>query len=78
MKDKNSPTEKQILLVERITKTLNIDFPNSSKDFTKYQYSNFISNNIDEYKETIQESQCDEDFLDWIGAYENDVWWEHY
>ena len=44
-----SPTEKQINLVDKITSLLKIDFPMSSKDFTKSQYSYFISAYINEY-----------------------------
>lgn len=78
MKDKNSPTEKQILLVEKITNTLNINFPISSKQFTKMQYSNFISAYLEEYKNHRSSLDDDEEYLNWIGAYENDLWCEHY
>ena len=37
-----APTEKQIKFVETIAYRLNIDFPQSSRDFTKYAYAKFI------------------------------------
>lgn len=37
-----SPSEKQIALVEEITKALDIDFPQSSVDFTARAYRHFI------------------------------------
>ena len=43
-----SPSEKQIRLAEEIADTLNIDFPQSSKDFTARAYYKFIKNHIKE------------------------------
>ena len=44
-----SPTEKQIELVEAITDALGIDFPTSSKEFTKQIYCEFIKEYYDEF-----------------------------
>ena len=41
-----SPSEKQIALVEEITKALDIDFPQSSVDFTARAYRRFITDHI--------------------------------
>lgn len=46
-----SPSEKQIALVEEITNALNIDFPQSSADFTAKTYHKFIINHIKEMKQ---------------------------
>ena len=56
-----SPTEKQINLVDKITSLLKIDFPMSSKDFTKSQYSYFISAYINDYINTLDEYCFDDD-----------------
>ena len=73
-----TPTEKQIILAERIAKVLNIDFPTCSREFTRYSYFNFIKTNIDEYKFVNDNSIMDEDTLLYLGLYENDAWCEHY
>lgn len=39
---KQSPTKKQADLVDEIAKTLKIDFPQSSLDYTRGCYGNFI------------------------------------
>lgn len=44
-----SPTDKQIEFVETITKILNIDFPRSSKEFTKQIYCEFIKAYYDDF-----------------------------
>lgn len=71
------PTEKQIGFVEHICKVLNItDFPISSKEFTKYHFSKFIQEHIEEYKMELLNNDYD---LEW--CYENcinDAWCEHY
>ena len=41
-----SPSEKQIRLADEIAYTLNIDFPQSSTDFTARAYRNFITDHI--------------------------------
>lgn len=46
-----SPSEKQIALVEEIAKALDIDFPQSSADFTAKTYYKFIKNHIEEMQE---------------------------
>ena len=64
-----SPTTKQINLVEKICKTLNINFPQSSKEFTKYTYWLFIKRFLPIYLEIIQEACEEEDleFFSYIG-----------
>lgn len=76
---RKAPSEKQIIFAERIAKKLNINFPTCSKEYTQYSYYHFIKAHINEYK-WRKESEIwdDEDFLNWIGLYENDVWCEHY
>lgn len=71
------PTEKQIEFVEKICKELGIDdFPMSSKEFTKWHYSQFIKAHIDEYKANEVDNIHDEE---WCYEYcNNDVWCEHY
>lgn len=63
-----SPTEKQIAFADAIAKYLNIDFPQSSADFTKSRYSWFISEYAPEYYEELK---CDDpsngdDEMDWF------------
>ena len=53
-----SPTEKQIKFAEAIAKALDIDFPQSSKEFTKQIYCEFIKEHYDEFKKIV-------DFYDW-------------
>lgn len=50
-----SPTEKQIEFAEAIASVLGIDFPQSSKDFTKQSYYHFIKNYYDEYKRVVND-----------------------
>ena len=45
-----SPTEKQIKFVEKMTSVLGIDFPQSSAEFTKQTYREFIKEHYDEFK----------------------------
>lgn len=52
------PTEKQIQFVELITEALGIDFPQSSKEFTKHIYYEFIKEHYDEFQKLV-------DFYDW-------------
>lgn len=73
-----TPTLKQIAYANRIAQTLEIDFPTNAKDFTRANYRNFIAQHVIEYRQIINEGHCDEDFLQWAGLYENDVWCEHY
>lgn len=73
--DQPSPTQKQINLVETITDCLKIDFPNSSRDFTKWSYAKFINIYLPKLKEWQQEMRDDppgaeEDYA-WMGI---DVW----
>ena len=73
-----APSKKQMELVDEIADCLNIDFPNSSTDFTAQSYYNFIKNHINDYYDFIEYPETDEDYLNWMGMYENDVWCEHY
>lgn len=73
-----TPTEKQIKLVEEITSVLKIDFPNNSFQFTRKEYFKFIQKHLPAFKELIENDFYDEELLDWLGLYENDVWCEHY
>ena len=69
-----APTEKQIKFVETIAECLNIDFPQSSKDFTKYAYAKFIKEIIDEFKHwqaCARENELDEVTCVFLGI---DVW----
>lgn len=69
-----APTEKQIKFVDTIAYRLNIDFPQSSRDFTKYAYAKFIKENIEEFKQWQKEAQDanhDEEYYSWMGI---DVW----
>lgn len=50
-----SPTEKQIDFVEEITNVLGIDFPQSSKDFTKQIYYEFIKEHYDEFIQVVDD-----------------------
>ena len=52
------PTEKQIKFVEVIAESLGIDFPQSSKDFTKQIYCEFIKEHYDAFQKLV-------DFYDW-------------
>lgn len=70
-----SPSEKQISFVDAIAKTLGIDFPQCSSDFTARNYYYFIQRHIEEYNEMVY-VEPDEDYLYAICA--NDIWCEHY
>lgn len=62
-----SPTDKQIAYADAIAKTLNIDFPQSSRDFTRAKYRAFISAHVDEYKEHVYlEYPSDDDEMLWF------------
>lgn len=60
------PTEKQIEFAELIAKELGIDFPQSSKDFTKQIYCEFIKEYYDEFKDKTDWQSWDEDEMDWF------------
>lgn len=60
------PTEKQIEFVELITKELGIDFPQSSKEFTRKIYFEFIKEYYDKFKENTEWCSWDEDEMDWF------------
>lgn len=62
------PSEKQIELADHIAKVLNIDFPQSSVEFTAQTYWEFIKNNIKEAKSYWTECESDEFLydMDWL------------
>ena len=62
-----SPTEKQIAFVENITEALNIEFPQSSRDFQRKIYAQFIKDHYEEFKEVASmEDWGDEDEMSWF------------
>ena len=61
-----SPTEKQIDFVEAITEVLGIDFPQSSKEFTKRTYCHFIDNHYIEFKRVMDDYSYDDDEMLWF------------
>lgn len=63
-----SPTEKQIKLVEAITEVLGIDFPQSSKEFTKQIYSEFIKAYYDDFMQVVDDVNAfnSEDEMAWF------------
>ena len=71
-----TPTEKQINLVENMTRILGIDFPISSKEYTKRTYCAWIKAHINDYGDAVSASVCDEDYC--YDMCENDAWCEHY
>ena len=71
-----APTEKQIQLVDNMTRILGIDFPASSKEFTKQSYCLWIKVHIEDYKDVVSSTICDEDYC--YEMCENDVWCEYY
>lgn len=44
----NIPSDKQIRIADLIAEILEIDFPQSSEEFTEEIYADFISNHLDE------------------------------
>lgn len=71
-----APTEKQINLVENMTRVLGIDFPTSSKEYAKRIYCAWIKAHIDDYGDAVAATVCDEDYC--YEICENDVWCEYY
>ena len=71
----NTPTEKQISFAKQIAEVLRIELP---CDYTKQAYWSFINKHIDEYNQAKDCCYDDEEYLNWICAYDNDVWCEHY
>ena len=51
----NSPTEKQIRIVDFIAELLGIDFPQSSDEFTEEIYEDFINDNLDQAMKVADE-----------------------
>ena len=51
-----APTDKQIDFAEEIADVLGIDFPISSKDFTKQTYCEFIKEHYDEYRQVVEDA----------------------
>ena len=67
MYNPKSPTDKQIVYADAIARTLNIDFPQSSRDFTRSRYRAFISAHVGEYKELRRwDDPADEDEVSWF------------
>ena len=62
----SSPTEKQIRFAEMIADVLNIDFPTSSKEFTKRVYCHFISDNYAAFKSIMDDYADDDDEMLWF------------
>ena len=73
-----TPTEAQINCVENICKVLHIDFPQSSREFTRYCFSSFISNHIVEFYNKVADINEDPDFIYEYCGVQNDVWCEYY
>jgi hypothetical protein len=63
-----TPTEKQIKFVEAITELLGIDFPQSSEEFTKQTYCEFIKKYYDEFYSVIDDMEDfnSEDEMAWF------------
>ena len=63
-----SPTEKQIRFVDDIARTLNIDFPTSSKEFTKRTYRNFIKAYYEDFQMAMDDANAfnTEDEMAWF------------
>lgn len=61
-----SPTEKQIKFADIIARDLGIDFPQSSKDFTKRTYRAFIKIHYNEWKDHFDWSCFDDDEMMWF------------
>lgn len=62
------PTEKQLFFINRICEILNIDNPNCQ---TKEEASEWISDNVEEYNEYIEDmSDCEGMFA--CGIYDSD------
>jgi hypothetical protein len=64
--DMVSPTEKQIKFANTIAQDLGVDFPQSSKEFTKRTYRMFIKMHYDEWKDKFDWSSWGEDEMDWF------------
>lgn len=61
------PTDKQIIFADEIAYALNLDFPTSSKEFTKQAYHAFISTHYEEFQSFIRDSDWDTgDEMDWF------------
>lgn len=64
----DEPTQKQVNYAKAIAKTLGIDLP---KDFTKEDYSYFISKNVNKMKRARQTYLDDEENFDWYNEFYN-------
>lgn len=62
------PTEKQIRFTEDIAKVLNIDFPTTSKEFTKRTYCNFINAHYEDFQMAMDDANVfnTEDEMVWF------------
>ena len=61
-----APTEKQIAFVNVIAKDLGINFPQSSKEFTKRTYGAFIKAHYNEWKDHFDWSCYEDDEMMWF------------
>ena len=52
--DVKIPSDDQIKLANLIADTLEIEFPQTSKDFTEHAYWKFINDNIQDYWEEVK------------------------
>ena len=62
----SSPTENQISFAAEIAEVLGIDFPQSSKEFTKKTYYNFIDDHYVEFKRVMDDYSYDDDEILWF------------
>jgi len=59
------PTERQLRYANAIAEALELDFPQSSKDFTFDAYFAFISEHVAEYKRFCRDAWDDDAGRDW-------------
>jgi len=58
----DSPTAKQVDFVQEICRVLHIDKP---KEYTRNAYSDFISNNVEEFKDELYLNDEGRRLYDW-------------
>lgn len=68
------PSDKQIIFADKIAEKLNLSFPRGDYDFTAKAYYDFISDHIQEYKETFNFIPILEDENDIFWGYEYGLW----
>ena len=64
-----TPSDKQIVLANKISDVLGLDFPRGDFDFSAVAYWNFINKNIKAYKEIL----FDKSFIAPLCADEDDI-----